>query len=196
MNVALIPCGLSEWRQQGRMLGRVEVALTEGGERGCLAWCTRLAPLNLGRILHGPDDLSKSTARLIGRRLDVPAKALDSLIEVDVGVWAGLTRDELKKRYASAYRELCDAPLNVSPPGGEEFSEAARRLEKCLRRQLRRNNAGAIGFVLRPLALGLMYGILSNENTDTVWQMTQGTNEPVILENIGAPALAGQRRGE
>jgi len=178
------------------MLGRVELSMTEQGQRACLSWCARLQSMNLERILHAPDELSRSTARLIGRRLDVPTKALEDLVEVDVGLWAGLTQDELKKRYARAFRELCDAPLNVSPPGGENFSQAVERLTRCLRKQLRRTEAEAIAFVLRPLVLALARCILANHDPSAVWETTRRTNEPLILENLQVLALAGEPPAE
>ena len=36
--------------------------------------------------------------------MSVPAKSLEALVEVDVGLWAGLTETQLKNRFPSAHR--------------------------------------------------------------------------------------------
>ena len=116
MKVALIPCGVTEWRQKGRLLGRAELELTAKGETQCAAWGEQLRPLMLSKIFHAPDGLSRDTARQIGRRINVPTKALDALVEVD---------GEVERR------------------AGAEEAEETRVLEGRLDRALRRLGRGA-----------------------------------------------------
>ena len=117
MKVVLIPCGPTEWHDEGRLLGRVEVPLTAQGEQRCDQWRAALAAQSIRKIFHSPDDLASRTAGLIGNPLGIPTKPLEELSEVDVGLWAGLTEKEMKTRYASAHRELCEAPRSVRSPG-------------------------------------------------------------------------------
>jgi probable phosphoglycerate mutase len=192
MKIALIPCGTTDWHGEGRLLGRVELPLTEPGQQQCVAWAEQLQALNLTRILHAPDQLATQTAVQLARKLSVPTKSLEDLEEVDVGLWAGLTESQLKLRYPSAHRELCESPLNVHPPGGEDLGAASKRVSACIRKQVRKNGAEAIGIVMRPFSLAMVKCALDGSEASEVWKTARSATKPVIMEVDGlAQAKAG-----
>jgi len=190
VKVALIPCAFSDWRQQGRLLGRVELTPSLGAQAQYEAWGAQLRSAGLSRIFHAPDELSRDTALFIGRFLNVPAKALDSLTEVDLGLWAGLTETELKQRYPKAHRQLLESPLNVSPPGGEEFGAAVARLRATLRKRIKPNGREHLGLVLRPLTLAMARYLLQGAPPHSIWETSQRAAEPIVVDcqNLLLPA--------
>ena len=188
MKVILIPCGPTEWRDEGRLLGRVELSLTAQGEQRCDQWRAALAAQSMRKIFHSPDDLASRTAGLIGNPLGIPTKPLDDLCEIDVGLWAGLTEREMKTRYASAHRELCEAPLNVRPPRGEKLSDAVARLQSCLKKRVKPNGKTTIGLVLRPFSFAVARCALQGESFSSVWESAGSVSEPVVVECGGVPA--------
>lgn len=182
MKVALIPCVATEWREAGRLLGRVELSPGGVGDDQTSVWAEQLKAINIEQLLHAPDELATHTAKLLARKLVVPTKAADSLAEVDLGLWSGLTEEQLRSRYASAHRELCDAPMNVSPPGGEPLGKADARLRAFLKKQAKRNGSNTLGLVMRPLSLALARCLLEGQEASAVWDASRQTNEPVIIE--------------
>ncbi len=190
MKVALIPTAASEWDAAGRLLGRVELSLSAAGEAECGAWAEQLAPLGLARLLHARDTLSTQTAERIGRRMGIGTKGLRALAEVDLGLWSGLTDAELGTRFASAHRELEEAPQNVVPPGGEALRAAAQRLHACALRQLRRH-AAPLGFVLRPLAWSLLVCQLGHAEARSVWSRALTRRGPTVIELDADAAMRG-----
>lgn len=196
MKIALIPCGVCEWREQGRLLGRVALQLSAGAEVRCVQWSQRLAETSLSTIYHAPDELCKKTAQMIARRLGATTKSVEALAEVDVGLWAGLTEAQLKARFETAHRELCDAPLNVQPPDGETFSVAAERIERSVRARIRnrKKNGRDIGFVLRPLSLAMARRALEGAESSAIWNGIRADDAPVLIDESKLPALAADRR--
>jgi broad specificity phosphatase PhoE len=190
MKVALIPCGTTEWDDEGRLLGRVELPLTGAGQARCAQWVEPLRAGEIKRILHAPDELATQTAALLARQLAIPTKALEELAEVDLGLWTGLTEAQLKTRFASAHRELREAALNVIPPGGESLRAAADRLLACVRKQLKRNGHSAVGVVLRPFSLALVRSGLAGSALADLWEATRAADAPVMIE---CKASAGRR---
>ena len=182
MKVALIPCGPTDWQQEGRLLGRVELSLSGAGAERCAAWAEELHALGIERILHAPDELATQTAACLARRLSVPTKLIDGLVEVDVGLWTGLTESQLKARYPSAHRELGESPLNVHPPGGEELSAAAERLNTCIRKQIKRNGGETVGVVMRPLTLAMARCVLEGREPTDVWTAVRTTTGPLVID--------------
>jgi probable phosphoglycerate mutase len=187
MKVALIPCGTTDWHGEGRLLGRTELPLSEAGQEQCAAWSEKLTALGLKRILHAPDDLATQTAIYLARRLSVPTKTLDDLLEVDVGLWAGLTESQLKSRYPSAHKQLCEAPLNVHPPGGEDLSAAASRVDTCLRKHVRKNGGEIVGVVVRPFSFAMAKCALDGSESASLWDTARSATEPLIID-VANPA--------
>ncbi len=191
MKLALIPCSPCEWRIEKRVLGRVELPPAEDAGSIHAAWADRLRELPLARILYAPDELSEDRARKMAAALRVRARAAAELNEVDVGLWAGLTGEQLEARYSSAFHQLCEAPLSVSAPGGEDFRTALDRLLGCLRRRLRSRREGeAVGIVLRPLARALLSCALSGGDFSRFWEQAQQDDDLVLVD---PPAVAGPR---
>lgn len=190
MKVVLIPCGPTEWHDEGRLLGRVEVPLTARGEQRCDQWRAALAAQSIRKIFHSPDDLASRTAGLIGNPLGIPTKPLEELCEVDVGLWAGLTEKEMKTRYATAHRELCEAPLNVRPPSGEKLSDAVARLQTCLKKRVKPNGKSTIALVLRPFSFAIARCALQGEGFSSVWEAARSVSDPVVVECDGVPACS------
>src|SRR5262249_44666308 len=137
-------------------------------------------------IYHSPDELATKTARIVAQALGVKTRKLADLAEVDMGLWAGLTDDELKKRYASAHHELTEAPLHVSPPEGEDLAAAGVRLSSALQRLLKKNGMAAIALVERPVSLALTRRVLQGGAESQIWDEAREISSPVIVETNGA----------
>ena len=192
MKVILIPCGATEWRDSGRLLGRVEVPLTDEGRARCGQWAGLFGDERPVCIYHSSDELATETAALIAKPLKVPTKSIRGLDEVDVGLWAGLTQEQLKSRYESAFRQLCESPLNVSAPDGETFGEAVERVTRSLKKKLKRNGGAVTGFVMRPLALAATRCDMEERPMSEFWATSMQADAPVVLDCTTKPAQATQ----
>lgn len=190
MKLILVPCITSEWRSAGRLMGRVELDPTPASDAETTAWASYLQGTGVTQVLYGPDQLSARTARLLAKQIGASIRKVAALEEVDVGLWAGLTDEELRARYASCYRELCENPLHVTPPEGESFAVAGARIGKALQRRVSRNGQPAIAVVLRPLALALARRVFAPEVVDAdIWRDAQETSGPITVE-VGDPNIA------
>lgn len=192
MKFALIPTGACDWRQTGRLLGRVQLSLTTDGEKQCREFADDIRAAGIATVYHGRDELSKDTAKRVARALDAATRSTDKLLEVDLGLWAGLTDGDLKSRYATAHRQLCESPLTVRPPEGEPLADAADRLETYLRRTLRRNGKTPIAFVMRPVSLAIARCVLTGSEMRELYAMSRGPDEPRVMDSQELPALAAK----
>ena len=185
MKVVLIPCASTTWRSAGRLLGRVALDPTIEGVNACDAWTEALRTAGVGRILHAPDALCTQTAKKLAKTLGVKASKVGGLDEVDLGLWAGLTADQLAARYETTYEELCESPLNVTPPEGEMLGDAADRIRAALTKQMKKNGVAAVGVVLRPFAFALAQHVLRESNDEAdIWPVVQDGCAPVEVAPI------------
>ena len=182
MTITLIPCDATEWRDEERLLGRVELPLTPAGEALGALWSEGLKSADLAVLLHSRDELSTAFGKRLARSLAIPRRSVPGLEEIDLGLWTGLTPDQLHSRYESAYEELTEAPLNVSPPEGESFHESFERLHGALKRVFKTYGADArLAIVLRPFALAMVRYILKDSELTPIWDVLEETREPRMI---------------
>lgn len=182
MRIALIPCAATDWHAEHRLLGRTELAATESGLAACATWIETLRPLSLTIVYHGPDELSHATARAVAKPLHVRTRALRDLAEADLGLWVGLTDEQLALRYQAAAELLRESPLNVAPPEGEPLADVARRIETMLGKQLQKRSEGAVGFVARPLVLAIFRYVVHDLPPGEIWEHSQAPAGPVVVD--------------
>jgi len=181
VRVFLVPAVLCDWRESGRLLGRATLPLREDSDETINRWTGVLRSQGVGQVYSGHDDLSRSIGQRLAQRLNTNHKAIDDLAEVDLGLWTGLTDEQLRARFASAWRQLSDAPLTVVPPDGESLSDASARVGGVVRRRVRKNGKAAVAFVLRPIALALAQRALGGE-ADGVWELAKTVANPLELD--------------
>jgi broad specificity phosphatase PhoE len=105
---------------------RVGASLTERGRGEAEALAKRLEGVRVDRVISSPLRRAVETARIVGRGAKVETD--DRLIELDYGVWEGLTIEEIERRFPGEY-EVYDAnPALHHVGGGENGEEVAARV--------------------------------------------------------------------
>jgi len=167
--VLLISAGPTPWDVEGRLGGNPTLPLTTDGE---IQLQKTLAALD-----HHPvtaiftcvkNQACDQAAKLVARHYNVRVRDCESLESMSMGLWQGLTREELRFRFPTVFPEWEDCPLNVNPPQGESLEAAAARIREGLRKILKRNRGGTIALVLRPVTLQIALGLLRGEPLHTL----------------------------
>lgn len=176
-SVILVPWPMTDWQVSGRYASNTPVAINERGEEQLEHWIEMIAAQAPAAVYGAGPDPAKQTARLIAKRLKIRAKTAEGLEEVDLGLWEGLTRDEMKKRFAKAYKQWKDDPTGIRPPEGEVLSIAGERLTEALRRLSKKHRNACFAVVLGPLALAAVRCQLEHKGYDSFWKLH--ADEPV-----------------
>lgn len=157
--VLVVRHGQSEWNLSGRWQGQADPPLTDLGRTQA-----RAAVHNLGQLdAIWTSDLQRAaqTAAVIADELGVGPVVLDTEFrERDVGVWTGLTRDQIERRYPG-YLSPPDGAKPGGwtpgrPPGWEPDLAVTARATRALLR-IREHHEG--GHVLVVSHAGLLYSI-------------------------------------
>lgn len=93
--VVLVRHGVTDWNEQGRLLGRSETPLNERGRAQARAVGEALRALSPAEILTSPQRRTAETAEGIGRICDCPVRVDERLAEVWLRAWQGKTFAEL-----------------------------------------------------------------------------------------------------
>ena len=155
LNIVLIRSGRTEYDCQGRIQGTLDVPLSEDGRSEVLAGAAELAAqqASIAAIYAGPCRSAQETAEILGERLKLKAKTVESLHNLNQGLWQGMLFDEVKSKQPKVYRQWQEKPETVCPPEGETLQEARDRLKKALAKLAKKHKTGTIALVLgQPLA--------------------------------------------
>lgn len=120
--------GETDWNKLERWQGTVAVPLNDIGR----AQAQRLAQYirNTGMSALYTSDLKRATetAQIIAEALEIQPIQDPRLRERAVGIWQGLTRQEIASWYPEEYAQLQADPENYRIPGGESRRDVRERL--------------------------------------------------------------------
>ena len=150
--------GETEWNRAGRMQGHADSPLTARGRAQAAAQGTILAAAGVTALgvdfFVSPLGRARLTAELALAPLGAVARVDPRIMEIGVGAWEGLTRDEIEipRDAFAGYTDWYDAA-----PGGEGGAALIRRAASFLA-ELRRPSVvvthGVAARILRSEALG------------------------------------------
>jgi broad specificity phosphatase PhoE len=176
IRVLFVRTGETEWERAGRIAGSTDVPLTAAGWERLNEAFKELDGARLSSVLCAPDEASQAVARELAKVCGAKVKVVEDLAEFHLGLWEGMLKSELQEKCPRAFRQWIDDPAAVQVPEGEGVEDAQNRLMDALSRNLGRvrgGEGGAVGVVLRPMALGLVGCALTGVPTRNIWSMME-----------------------
>ncbi|MDH3585122.1 MAG: histidine phosphatase family protein, partial [Phycisphaerae bacterium] len=127
----------------------------------------------------GVDEASQQTTALFAARSDGgKTRELDDLAEANLGLWQGLTEDQLADRYPKVFSQWKNDPGAITPPQGEPLESIQGRLTSALGRLLKRDGPEPLALVLRPVLLAACHRWLAEEPLD--WKTLHRSPPPFV----------------
>ncbi|MBL7256337.1 bifunctional RNase H/acid phosphatase [Paractinoplanes lichenicola] len=145
----LVRHGETAYTQQGRYSGRGDIPLSEQGEAQAMAAGGRVAGIarDVTAVVSSPLGRCVRTAEHIAAEVGaVPVTVVDDLIEVDFGLWEGLTFAEVLQGWPAEMNAWLDS-TSVAPPGGESFQAAGKRVRGAMASILSSYGGGVVVLV-------------------------------------------------
>jgi broad specificity phosphatase PhoE len=167
---------------QNRIQGTLDIPLNAKGTEEADQFAERLRPLALQRVFSCRGQSAEETARVIGKKLGIRFRKLDKLENLNQGLWHGLHVEELKRKHPRVYRQWCESPTTVCPPGGETVADAYDRVVQVLKPLLKRHRDEVIGLVaLDPLAR-VIRCYLSERDPAHLWDLPASADPWTVIE--------------
>lgn len=152
--IVLIRPGETDYDDQSRLLGTLEMPLNDAGLENVTAIVRHLQQedIRLECIYTSPVDPACRTARAIAEALNgLKVKEVDELRNVDQGLWQGLPEADVRKRYPQFFRNGKEKPQTIRPPEGETLGDACERIQKVINKAIRKFKVLAV-VVPEPIA--------------------------------------------
>jgi broad specificity phosphatase PhoE len=161
--VYLVRHGETDWNAELRVMGQLDIPLNERGRAQARRAAELLAHEHFDAIYSSDLVRAIETAQIIATPHKLDVLTLPELREAYYGLWEGLTRDEVLKKFPEEYAMRTIDPANFRPSGGESrkelYTRAARIFSELVARHpdqqiLIVSHGGTIRAILR-YALGL-----------------------------------------
>ncbi len=177
LHIVLIRPGSTDYDEQGRIQGSLDIPLSEQGLQEAAATAEALQDLSL-EVLYTPvAQPPLQTADIIAQKLGLKRKKLDRLQNHDQGLWQGMLIDDVRHKQPKVYRQWQEQPENVCPPEGEMLAEADERLRAAVSKLLKRHKeGGVIGIVLPEPLFSLARRFLAHQELGDLWKISSGPN--------------------
>jgi broad specificity phosphatase PhoE len=125
--VFLVRHGQTESNINGYYMGWTEEDLSKLGFRQAQQLASRLASQNIASVYSSPLKRTYNTAAILARQHGLEPTVSDEIIEIHLGDWQGLHRDEIKQTWPEIWRQSRTDPSAVRLPAGESFGEVTER---------------------------------------------------------------------
>lgn len=171
VQILLIRSGMTEYDQQGRVQGTLDIPLCEDGRQGVAAMVAKLRDQPIAAIYTSPSRSACQTAEALGTARDIKIKTLDKLHNLDQGLWQGLLVEEVKAKQPKVYRQWQDQPETVCPPQGETLSAAKQRVQAALAKLIKKHKADRMLAVVAPEPLAsIIRNVLGHGEWGDLWR--------------------------
>jgi phosphoserine phosphatase len=170
VQIVLIRPGATDYDQQGRIQGNLEVPLSADGASEVARMVEELRGQKIEILYTAHGQPAEETAETIAEALQIKLKKVDRLENLDFGLWQGLIIDDVRVKQPKIYRQWQEMPYNVCPPEGEMLADAEERVRAVLTKLLKRHREGVIGLVIaEPLASVARHSLTQTELGD-LWK--------------------------
>lgn len=170
--VFLLHPGCTEFDQQGRIKGSLDLPLCAEGEAEARCAVGQLLDLlpETFEIHTSPCEAAVQTANLLASGRKLKPQVVKTLNNVNHGLWHGKLISELKQTQPKLYRQCQDSPDAFCAPQGEPLVAARKRVEREIGKLLKKSKDVDVVFVL-PDPLGTIAGSwLSGQPIDDIWE--------------------------
>ncbi len=170
IQIVLIRPGATDYDEQGRILGTLDIPLNEQGVRDVERVIGEVRPLQIAAIYCGPCQPAAESATAIAEALDVKLKKIDNLRNIDHGLWQGMLIEDVKRKQPKVYRQWREQPGIICPPQGEMLRAAQERVHTALTKILKKHKEGTIALVVPDPLAGVIQGELSKREIGDFWK--------------------------
>lgn len=146
--VDLIRPGCTLYDEQNRVQGILDIPLSARGLAEAEKLAQQLAASPIEAVYCGPGSSVMATAELICQPLGLRPRRLESLHNLDQGLWQGLQYDEIRRRNIKLYRQWLEDPWTICPPHGETIETAVERVRETLKPVLKRHRRQEMALVV------------------------------------------------
>jgi probable phosphoglycerate mutase len=169
--ILIVRPGETEYDQQRRIQGTLDIPLCEDGRRQVTTMIGELRTQPIEAIYTGPSQSATQTAEALGEALDLKVKEVDKLQNLNQGLWQGMLIKDVKTKQPKVFKQWQEQPETICPPQGETVGAAQERVQAVVAKLAKKHKSeGMIAIVVpEPLAT-LLCHVLRDGDLSDLWR--------------------------
>lgn len=173
--IVLVRHGQTEWNKHERFRGWIDIELDETGHKQAEAAAPRVAQWEVEAIYSSPLKRTMVTAQIIANSLGLSVVPLEGIIDMNFGVWQGLSIGEVKLKYPELFEFWHNSPHRLNIPQGESLEEVRKRAVATIDDITARHENGMVTLVTHRVVCKVLLCHLLGLDNSHFWQIEQDT---------------------
>jgi broad specificity phosphatase PhoE len=183
VQIVLIRPGATEYDQQGRVQGTLDIPLCEDGRQEVEVLVRELRDQPIAAIYASPCQSADQTAEALAQAIDLKVKTVDNLQNLDQGLWQGMLVSDVKSKQPKVYRQWQEQPETVCPPQGETLVAAKQRVQALVAKLLKKHKTDRLVAVVVPEPLGsVIRNVLRHDDWGDLWESATETPQWQLID--------------
>jgi len=182
LQIVLIRPGCTDYDQQERIQGTLDIPLNEQGQAEVAQIIEELQDKEIEVVYAPPSQPAEQTAKALATGLKTKLRKLDRMQSLNQGLWQGMLVEDVRHKQPKVYRQWQEQPENVCPPQGEMLSQADERVRAAMTKLLKRHKEGVIALVVPEPLLSLVRRFVTHGELGDLWKANEGRGHWEILQ--------------
>lgn len=154
--VIFIRPGETDWNRFGRWQGWVAAPLNAHGREQAHALARFVRNIGLSALYTSDLKRAAETAEILGAMLSSKPIADARLRERNIGIWQGLTLNEMREWYPEDYRALRENAMNYQIEAGESRAQVLKRVQAAFNEIVSAANGETVGILSHTTAIKVL----------------------------------------
>jgi phosphoserine phosphatase len=163
LRVLLVQPGSTDFDEQGRMKGSLDIPLSARGAGQVARIVAELSEMPIDIIYTAPCRSAVQTAQALAQHRQTRVKRVKQLRNLDHGLWHGKLIDEVRQHQPKVYRLCQEHPDRICPPKGESVAAARARAGEAVARIIKRHRLGTVALVIPEPVASFVREMLDDE---------------------------------
>lgn len=178
LQILLIRPGETEYDEQGRIQGTLDIPLSEDGRREAEEVVAAVQSEPIAAIYRSPCDAAAHVANALGEAVELKPKAIDNLHNLDHGLWQGMLVSDVKAKQPKIYKRWQEEPFSICPPEGETLTDAKTRIAEVMTRLVKKHKEGLVAVVVPEPLASVFRHVLRLDGLGDLWNSAMDGNTP------------------
>jgi len=166
----VVRAGDTCWEEEDRLQGTVSLPLTEAGKSRLDGIGAALADEGVCSLYSRGNESSGPTADYLAGILEVKARKMVALREMDCGVWQGLRIKDIQKRFSSAYKQWRRDPTSITPCQAESLASVHERVAPALATLLKKHGDKTAVVVAGQIVAAVIACVMTGTALEELWE--------------------------
>jgi broad specificity phosphatase PhoE len=145
---------------------------------------SRLANWPIAAVYTSPLRRTCTTAAILAEPHELDLEVMQDLIEIRLGDFQGLYRDEIRQRWPDLWQQLMTDPSDVTMPNGESFQQVTERAARAFNTVISANQGRQVAVVTHEVVIKVLVTHIALATTNSIYRRFEVNNASLSIMRL------------